>query len=97
MTNINSLQTTSVIDYQRQNALILNQILLTILKRNVWRSAWRIRMWVLGLKGIITMQPLVVEGRIIFSVVVRTFSFHSEQSFWQRSLFDVTYFGFLAR
>ena len=77
--------------------MILNQILLTILKRNVWRSAWRIRMWVLGLKGIITMQPLVVEGRIIFSVVVPTFSFHSERSFWQRSLFDVTYFGFLAR
>ncbi|CAH3196884.1 unnamed protein product [Porites evermanni] len=30
------------IGYQRENALILNQILSTILKRNVWRSLWRI-------------------------------------------------------
>ena len=28
----------------RENALILNQILLTSLKRNVWRSVWRICM-----------------------------------------------------
>ena len=45
-------------------------------------------MWILGLKGIIDMQTLVVEGfclsegRIIFSVVVPTFSFYSEQSFY---------------
>ena len=35
-----------------ENALILNQILSTILKRNVWRSVWRICMWILGLKGL---------------------------------------------
>ena len=29
--------------------MILNQILSTILKRNVWRSVWRICLWILGL------------------------------------------------
>ena len=58
VTNVNFLPTTSAIDYQRVNTLILNQIL----KRNVWRSVWRICMWILGLKGIIDMQTLVVEG-----------------------------------
>ena len=38
------------IDYRGENALILNQILATILKRNAWRSVWRICMWILGLK-----------------------------------------------
>ena len=37
---------------KRENALILNQILSTILKRNVWRSVWRICMWILGPKGL---------------------------------------------
>ena len=37
---------------KRENALILNQILSTILKGNVWRSVWRICMWILGLKGL---------------------------------------------
>ena len=36
-------------DYQRNNALILNQILSTILKRNAWRSVLRICMWIMGL------------------------------------------------
>ena len=35
-----------------ENASILNQIHSTILKRNVWRSVWRICMWMLGLKGL---------------------------------------------
>ena len=39
------------IDYQRENALILNQILSTILKRNVRRSVWRICMKILGHKA----------------------------------------------
>ena len=39
-------------DYQRNNALILNQILSTILKRNAWRSVLRICMWIMGLKGV---------------------------------------------
>ena len=43
------------IDYHRQNTLISNQILSTILKRNVWRSVWRICMWILGLKGLMTL------------------------------------------
>ena len=38
------------IDDQRENALILNQILSTILKRNTWWSVLRICMWILGLK-----------------------------------------------
>ena len=38
------------------NALILNQIHSTILKRNVWRSVWRICMWILGLNGLIKGQ-----------------------------------------
>ena len=54
------------IDYQRENALILNQILSTILKRNVWRSVWRICMWILGLKGL--------------SYVTTTCTLHSLQS-----------------
>ena len=33
-------------------ALIFYQILPTVLKRNVWRSVWRISMWILGLKGL---------------------------------------------
>ena len=43
----------SIFDYQRESALIINQILSTILKRNVWRSVWRICMLILGLKGLI--------------------------------------------
>ena len=34
-----------------ENAFILNQILLTVLKRNVWRSVQRICVWTLGPKG----------------------------------------------
>ena len=45
------MRITTYIDYQTENALILNQILSTNLKRNVWRSVWRICMWILGLKG----------------------------------------------
>ena len=41
-----------LIDYQRKNALILIEILPTILKRNVWRSVWRICVSILGLKGL---------------------------------------------
>ena len=41
------------IDDERENALILHQILSTILKRNVWRSGWKTCMWILGLKGLI--------------------------------------------
>ena len=64
VTNINFLLTTSeiikskgyenyLIDYRgSENTLILNQILSTILKRNVWRSVWRICMWILGLNGL---------------------------------------------
>ena len=37
---------------KREIALILNQILSAILKRNRWRSVWRICMWILGLKGL---------------------------------------------
>ena len=33
--------------------MILNEILSTILKRNVWRSVWRICSWTVGLKGLI--------------------------------------------
>ena len=42
---------------KRGFALILNQILSTILKRNWWRSVWRICMWILGLKGIPNRIP----------------------------------------
>ena len=37
------------INDQRENALILKQILSTILKRNVSRAVWRICMWIFGL------------------------------------------------
>ena len=40
------------IDDRRENTLIFYQILSTILKRNVWRSVWRICIWILGLKGL---------------------------------------------
>ena len=47
---------------KRENALILNQILSTILKRNVLRSVWRICMWILGLKGLtISMNLLILQ------------------------------------
>ena len=39
-------------------ALILNQILSTILKRNIWKLVWRICMWILGLEGLIVTQTL---------------------------------------
>ena len=42
---------------KREIALILNQILSTILKRNRWRSVWRICMWILGLKGLRNRIP----------------------------------------
>ena len=32
--------------------MILNQIFSAILKTNVWRSVWRICIWILGLKGL---------------------------------------------
>ena len=37
---------------QREDTLILNQILSTVLKSNVWRSVWRICMRILGLRGL---------------------------------------------
>ena len=37
-------------------AMILNQILSTILKRNMWRLVWRICMWILLLKGLSTRK-----------------------------------------
>ena len=40
------------IEDQRENTLILNQILSTILKGNVWRSVWTICIWILELKGL---------------------------------------------
>ena len=57
VTNLNFLLTTSV-DHSTVKIMritkfiikgtgILNQILSTILKRNVWRSVWRICMWIL--------------------------------------------------
>ena len=51
-TRVKVMRITKIIDYQRENALILNQILSTIHKRNVWRSVWRICMWILGIKGL---------------------------------------------
>ena len=35
--------------------MILNQILSTILKTNVWRSVGRICIWISGLKGLISV------------------------------------------
>ena len=46
------------LDYQRENALILNQILSTLLKRNVWRSVRRICMWILGLNDLLVLNML---------------------------------------
>ena len=39
-----------------RNALILKQILSTTLKRNIWRSVWRVGMWILGIKGLRNLQ-----------------------------------------
>ena len=40
-------------------------------------------MWIVGLKGIVTMQPLVIEGRMIFcSRSTKFFVLYSEQSFY---------------
>ena len=44
-----------------ENALILNYILSTFVKRNVWRLVWRICMWILGLKGFIRTVRLPVN------------------------------------
>ena len=41
---------------------MLKQILSTILKRNVWRSVWRICMLILGLKGLRFEITPGVEG-----------------------------------
>ena len=79
VTNINFLLTTSeiiknkgyenyLIDYQgSENTLILNQILSTILNRYVWKSVWRICMWILGLKGLKHFNlNLIVTCRFIY-------------------------------
>ena len=55
---------------KREIALILNQILSTILKRNRWRSVWRLCMWILGLKRLRNRIPesgksLLVESWIL--------------------------------
>ena len=42
--------------------MILNQILSTILKANVWRSVWRICVWILGLKGVKTLSIAPTPG-----------------------------------
>ena len=34
-----------------------------ILKGNVWRSVWRICMWILGLKGLKTIDDPVLHSR----------------------------------
>ena len=46
-----------------RNTLILHQILWTILKRNVWRSVWRICIWILGLKGLRRIK----KGKVLTS------------------------------
>ena len=38
-------------DHQRENILIFYQIFSNILKGNVWRSVWRISIWIVGLTG----------------------------------------------
>ena len=52
---------------KREIAVILNQILSTILKRNRWRSVWRICMWILGLKGLILLTW--VDSQLPFTVI----------------------------
>ena len=52
------------IDDHRENTLIFYQILSTILKRNVWRSVWRICIWILGLKGLRNRFP--ESGKFFF-------------------------------
>ena len=49
---------------KREIALISDQILSTILKRNVWRSVWRICIWILGLKGLRNRIP--ESGKFFF-------------------------------
>ena len=44
-----------------ESAVILKQILSTILKRNVRRSAWRICVWMLGFKEL-TLNQLLKHG-----------------------------------
>ena len=68
LTNINFLLTT-LQDHQesrlwellnwlpKREYFDLKQILSAILKRNVWRSVWRICMWILGLKGLTLSLP----------------------------------------
>ena len=38
-------------DHQRENVLIFSQIFSNILKGNIWRSVWRISVWIVGLTG----------------------------------------------
>ena len=46
-TRVKVMRITIKIDDQRESTLISNQILKTILKRNVWRAVWRVSMWIL--------------------------------------------------
>ena len=47
--------------------MILNQILSTVLRRNVWGSVTRICMWILGLKGIKDTNLGVAQGLLDLS------------------------------
>ena len=56
-----------------ENALILNQVLSTILQRNVWRSVWRIFMWITawGLKGegdCVTAAWFILPIRVLWNL-----------------------------
>ena len=67
------MRITKLITTGKNNALILNQIFSTIPERNVWRSVWRICMWILGLKGlnkshkeVATVEVAISGGLTVF-------------------------------
>ena len=68
---------------KRENTLIFNQILSTILKRNVWRSDWRIWMWILGLKGLIHLQSI---SKLIATISILSY----DRDLWQTSIHKLT-------
>ena len=70
-------------------SLILNHILSTILKTKVWRSVWRICMWILGLKGLIWKRlfrgldkvSLLLKINLLIKLVL--WSFFGPKKGWQ--------------
>ena len=69
--------------------MILNQILPAVLKQIVWRSVWRICMWILKLKGL-KQQPEIRPNFSSFHTFSLLFTKENENRVWSQVIIAST-------